>query len=238
MRLRRCDFRMRLRRCRLGMRLRRCSFRMRLRRCRLGMRLRHATHVRRFRRARRLRGSIAPGAISHGSACIVALGCHPDLFVFAGGRRSLRIRIAACCIEYALVFLLQRLLVLRWGGGDTTRCRCGGSVGLWRWGQLGGCSAAEPPPRSGAKRQHDHDQRPQRTAPAPCRRERRAEVRCLTEAAIGLGFLQCFENQRHGCIGGFTAAYSTLRYKCGPDSASADSANRVSGPTMPSGLMP
>ena len=32
--------------------------------------------------------------------------------------------------------------------------------------------------------------------------------------------------------------HSTLRKRCGPDSSSADSANRVSGPTMPSGLMP
>ena len=93
-----------------------------------------------------------------------------------------------------------------------------------------------------------------------------AERRRFAEAALLLRFLEGFENQRHGfpCIRrlvreapvvrsmrssaaqrraalpghGIIFAYWTVRASRGPESSSADSANSVSGPTMPSARMP
>ena len=187
-----------------GLRMRLAGLRMRL--------WRVATHVcwlrrsRRFGNARwcgrRLRGGRRRRRSSrtsgHALCRIVALGRYPDLSIFAGGCCSLGIRLlAACRSENALVFLLQRFAVgCRCGG--LTRRRCGGDGGCGCCGRRRGRVATKPPPQSDAKRQHDHEHRPQRAASAPHWRERRAEVRRLPQATVGLGFLQSFENQRHG----------------------------------------
>ena len=61
----------------------------------------------------------------------------------------------------------------------------------------------------------------------------------LAEPTLLFGLLQGFENQRHfvSCVR-VPRVYFTVRARWGPASSSADSANSVSGPTMPSAVMP